>query len=442
MTIKTHWKRRIFNFLMTLFACWMVSCIDIPEEKKSGDAVKIGALLPFTGDLAASGVNIEKALIWVTEQINQNGGLAGRPVELITKDTNSNVQQGIAAARQLIEDEKVIGIIGPEYADLAVQMLPLITENNVVQVSGGVSSTTFTALDKKELWFRTCPSSRTLGSVLAQKIINDGVSNPLILHVNDEYGTNFADMLGVELSALLEESPIQLAFQSGLQSYRTILALAFDHSPDAIILVAYPKSGATIIADWDAMGGDNRLYFSDSLNNEVFVQNVPPGSIEGMWGVAHAKSADATVFTGQFEKEWPGDHPLFSSFYNYDALAILALAIEEAYVDSGSNEIPNAQDIASHIFSVSSNSTGKKVAWYELDYGLNLLRNKNVAAYAGINYRGASGFVELDEHGEIFSGLARLWSVKNGQIVYSENVAGLTTTNSVSNGYSAPTKGD
>ncbi|MBN2342785.1 MAG: ABC transporter substrate-binding protein [Deltaproteobacteria bacterium] len=417
--------------LVCLFAVWMISCIDVPENGVDGDTVKIGALLPFTGDLAASGANIEKTLIWVTEQINENGGLAGRPVELITKDTNSDVVQGMSAARQLIEEEGVVAIVGPEYADLALRMMPLIAQNDVVQVSGGVSSTAFTSLDQKELWFRTCPSSLTLGSVLAQRIVNDGVHAPLILHVNDEYGTNFSDMLSMELTEYLDETPIQIGFKSGLQSYRTILRLALDHSPDAIVLVAYPKTGATIIADWSAMGGDQRLYFSDSLDNEVFLQNVPPGSIDGMTGVAHADSSDTAVFAGQFEERWPGEQPLLSSYYNYDALSILALAIEEAYVESGSTAIPSAQEIATHILNVSSNSTGKKVAWYELEYGLHLLRNKDVAAYAGINYRGASGFVELDEHGEIFSGLAKLWTVLDGQIVYGENVAGLPVSTQV-----------
>ena len=410
---------------MMISAVGSVGCIDDSSKKIPEGSIRIGALLPFTGDLAASGANIERALIWAAEQINEQGGVAGHPIALITRDTNSAVERGMDSARALIEEEGVVAVIGPEYADLALEMMPLIEKNDVIQISGGVSSTAFTELDEKNVWFRTCPSSLTLGSVLAKKIYDDGMQNPVILHIADEYGTNFAEMVRAELTAYLGDEPFQLGFQPDRSSYREVLTTALERQPDAIVLVAYPKSGAVFVSDWNAMGAGEKLYFSDALFNEVFVSNVPPGSIDGMVGITHAATTDAEVFAKSFAERWPGDTPLPASYFNFDALALLALAIEQAYIESGSEAFPSTEQIADHLVSVSSISTGKKVAWYEIDYGFDLLRNQDVPSYAGINYRGASGSLDLDEHGEVFSGLAQLWTVEDDRIVKGETVSAL-----------------
>ena len=61
--------------------------------------------------------------------------------------------------------------------------------------------------------------------------------------------------------------------------------------PEAIVLVADPPSGAAILRDWSLLVGSARWYFAPSLETDAFTANVPPGSVQGMSGVAPALSA-------------------------------------------------------------------------------------------------------------------------------------------------------
>ena len=392
--------------------------VQTDEGRDDGDAVRIGALLPYTGELAASGANIEHAILWAAEQVNDAGGVAGRPVRIIARDSNSSVDRGMQVARSLIEDEKVVAIIGPEYEDLAREMLPLVTEHDVLVVSGGVTSPRLTTLDTEEYFFRTTPTAVAFGSVLADAAYADGVRRLAILYVSDEYGKGFASAVNGQFERFEGTTVERIPFAPGASSYRELVSEASEFDPDGIALVAYPRSGATIVSDWAALGKEARWYFSHTLRSDEFVKNVPPGTIDGMIGTSHSlPPGDATVFRSQFERRWPGDTPLTPAFFNYDALAVLLLAIEEAAVENQTTGVPSASQIREHIQTVSSNSRGKVVSWHDLDYGLHLLREKDVPAYGGIDYRGASGFVDLNEHGDVVAGLVQIWSVRDGRIV-------------------------
>ena len=58
------------------FLWMMISCMEHPEKMET-DTIIIGALLPFTGDIGATGGNIEKALIMIEEEVNKAGGIGG-----------------------------------------------------------------------------------------------------------------------------------------------------------------------------------------------------------------------------------------------------------------------------------------------------------------------------------------------------------------------------
>ncbi len=414
----------VLGSLLALFATQSACSVDTEEEKRDPNAVKIGALLPFTGELAAEGANIERAILWAAEEVNKAGGVAsGRHVEVIARDSNSSVERGMESARELIEDQGVIAIIGPQYEELAKEMVPLITEKQVINISGGVTSPIFTDLDTENLWFRTTPSSEAFGSVLADTAYKDKVRRLAILYVSDEYGRGFSSALRDKFLSYGNTTVELTPFASGQASYRETLAEVIEYEPDGIALVAYPRSGATIVSDWSTLGRDVNWYFSNTLRADEFVQNVPPDTIEGMTGTSHSlPPGDETVFRGHFGDRWPGDVPLPASFFNYDAAAVLLLAIEEAAIEYDTDDVPSAEQIAEHMELVSATSRGKTVPWHDIALGLDLVRYKNVPAYAGINYRGVSGFVDLDEHGDIFTGLVQLWTVDNGRVVGGETV--------------------
>ncbi len=79
----------------------------------SGESIKIGAIFAVTGPAAYLGAPEEKTVRMLVDDINKAGGLLGRPVQLIVKDSGASAEKAISFAKQLIEEENVVAILGP-----------------------------------------------------------------------------------------------------------------------------------------------------------------------------------------------------------------------------------------------------------------------------------------------------------------------------------------
>jgi branched-chain amino acid transport system substrate-binding protein len=79
----------------------------------AADTIKIGALLSVTGPASNLGAPEARTLEMLVHDINAKGGIAGKHIELLIKDTGGSPEKAISFARQLIEEEKVFAIIGP-----------------------------------------------------------------------------------------------------------------------------------------------------------------------------------------------------------------------------------------------------------------------------------------------------------------------------------------
>ena len=79
----------------------------------AADPIKIGAIFGVTGPAAYLGAPEEKTVRMLVDDINKSGGLLGRQVQLIIKDSGANSEKAISFAKQLIDEEGVVAIIGP-----------------------------------------------------------------------------------------------------------------------------------------------------------------------------------------------------------------------------------------------------------------------------------------------------------------------------------------
>lgn len=398
---------------MRRYACIaaaLAACVGTPADEPP-DAVRIGALLPFTGEIAATGTNIERALILAADRLNAAGGVAGRKVRIVARDDHSDPRRGLEVARQMIVDEGIRYIVGPENEELARRMLPLIKQYGVVQISGGVTSPTFTTADDGGFWFRTNGSALVFGRALAARMRAEGVRRAVVLYVGDEYGTGFANVVVYELTQVRIQSPAPLSFQPDERSYRPLIEAARASAPDAVVLIAHPKSGAAIVSEWAILGPSPRWFLAPSLRTDELVANVPPGLLGGAIGVAPSVAGDSARFVEDFSARFGGDVPLGVAFRYFDAAALLGLAIASA-----SNLLPAGQlptgDLVRDQLHVVSRPSGDLVAWYELDRALELL-----GAGRDVDYRGASGDVDLTARGDVETTVVEYWTVQDDRIV-------------------------
>ncbi len=103
--------------------------------------VKIGAILSVTGPAAYLGGPEEKTLKMMAEEYNKNGGINGQKVELIIKDTASKSENALSFAKQLIEEDGVVAIIGPSTSGETMAIKDLCEKEKVPLISCAAAET-------------------------------------------------------------------------------------------------------------------------------------------------------------------------------------------------------------------------------------------------------------------------------------------------------------
>ena len=101
----------------------------------TSEAIRVGALFAVTGGAANLGLPESRTATMLVDEINAAGGLLGRQIELTLMDTGGSSEKAVSFARQLIEEKKVLAIIGPSTSGETLAIKALCEENKTILLS-------------------------------------------------------------------------------------------------------------------------------------------------------------------------------------------------------------------------------------------------------------------------------------------------------------------
>jgi branched-chain amino acid transport system substrate-binding protein len=111
------------------------------QAAAAGEPIKVGAIFAITGPAANLGGPEEKTARMRVEQINAAGGVLGRPIKLIVKDSGGKTETAISAAKQLMDEEQVLAIIGPSTSGETLAVKTLCQEGKTILLSCAAAET-------------------------------------------------------------------------------------------------------------------------------------------------------------------------------------------------------------------------------------------------------------------------------------------------------------
>lgn len=404
MMIVTHGRRKISAVLLMLFLVAAVTIVigcgggettttaaggtETTAAATSGDEIPIGFLTSYTGELGAYGQKWYDAASMAVEEINAAGGVNGRPIKLYTEDDQTNVEEGVKAARKLINVNKVVAIAGPT-SDVLFAIWPIAKDNKVVICSEAAGTTKF---DNQggDYVFRTVASDSFDGKVAARVLYEEkGFRKIAMLYENDEGRKSIADVTRQAFLDLGGEIVADVAFAPKQSTYSAELKKVADASPEAVWLGSGQESAVILFKDASQRDyGWTWMVSSDVAVPEMF-DLVGADVLEGT--LTETPSADTTeqrvqdwnaAFLAKFGVEGTG---AFQS-NSYDQLIVLALAMVAANDATGEGINANYKAIAS--------PPGEVV--YTFADGAKLL-----AEGKDINYEGISGPLDFDQYGNV-----------------------------------------
>jgi branched-chain amino acid transport system substrate-binding protein len=400
----------IKSLLLMLSFMLMVQCDDSEDVKDYSNDINIGVLLPQTGDLAAYGTPMLNGAILAAEQINAAGGVLGKDIHIVLRDSETNPTKAAATAEYTANQNNLEVIIGAAASSVTIEVIHKITPKDVLLISGSSTSPALTSIDDNGLFFRTVPSDDLQGKALAQKADALGYQKGAVLYINDSYGSGLKDAFVAEFTTELGHSvTTSIPFEAEQSDYTAELDQVFADDPDFVMLVAFPNSGGTIIHDWASGGYGGTFIFTDGLKSPDFITNAGASNIEGMIGTAPAGATqNFNIYANAFEARF-GQNPreVIYSESHYDAMMLIALAIEQA------GEVSSTA-IAAALKLVSAD--GEVVTGANIASALQKVRSG-----ADINYEGAAGPVDFDDNGDVTADY-EVWKVENGEIVTVEYI--------------------
>src|SRR5215469_14100504 len=151
--------------------------------------IPIGYLPALTGPSSSTGVGINRGIQLAVQEINDAGGIDGRPLELITRDTQSDPTKAVNGAAELTRGQKVSVVFGPVNSGESLAVVPLLARTNTPQVHPCWVDT-LTDPSKYPMCFRNAPTNQQIGAA-ANRYVVDVLKRKKVAVISDTtgYGT-------------------------------------------------------------------------------------------------------------------------------------------------------------------------------------------------------------------------------------------------------------
>src|SRR5580704_16804670 len=153
------------------------------------DPIPVGYLPALTGPSSSTGVGINRGIQLAVQEINAAGGIDGRQLELITRDTQSDPTKAVNGAAELTRGQKVSVVFGPVNSGESLAVVPLLARTNTPQIHPCWVDA-LTDPQKYPMCFRNAPTNQQIGSA-ANRYVMDVLKRKKVAVISDTtgYGT-------------------------------------------------------------------------------------------------------------------------------------------------------------------------------------------------------------------------------------------------------------
>ena len=334
---------RIFGILvlgLVLVASGCKKSPEAPVETPSAEAapIKVGAIFAITGPAAFLGAPEQKTAEMLVEQINQAGGVAGHGIELIVKDSGAKPENAISLAKQLIDEEKVLAIIGPSTSGESMAIKDICQEGKTILLSCAAAETIVNPL--ASYVFKTPQKDSDAARRIFETMKEKGITKVGVVVSNDGFGTAGAKQLADLAGEYGMKIAISETYDKAETDLTSVLTKLKGQDVQAVVNWSIVPAQSLVAKNMKQIGLDVPLFQSHGFGNIKYVQaggEAANGTIFpcGRLLVAdvlpddHPQKAVLVKYKHDYESRYEEDASTFGG-HAYDALLILAEAVKKA----------------------------------------------------------------------------------------------------------------
>ncbi len=310
-------------------------------SNKGSNVIKIGVVSPLTGSAAVYGEPAAKSIELAAKEINVNGGILGKQVQLIVEDGKCDGATSASAAQKLIAIDKVHVILGGHCSTESLVMAPIIDKANIVMIAGITSSPAFT--DASPFAFRNSPSSAFYTSKSADQAYALGYRKIAALYENKDFPVGVFKAFNARFTELGGTIVSSDAFASDATDLRSYIIKIDKEKPDAILTASQgPAQAVNFLTEMKQLGLLDKYPIVSGAQNISGAINTQTGGlldnpkIFTTDGYADPSSAKTVAFVNGYKTEYGAVPPTNLAYLAtaYDSLYMAKEAIESCKSDS------------------------------------------------------------------------------------------------------------
>lgn len=326
----------IVALLIVVLGGWYGFSKNQPSASTTSGPIKVGVILPLTGDAAVYGEPLGHVLQIAADEINASGGVDGNQMQLVIEDGKCNGTDAASAAQKLVNIDHVQVVVGGFCSGESLSAEPIATAGKVAILSGGSSSPKLTGISK--YFARNYPSDSFQGKILADIAYTDkGWKKVATIQEQTDYALGVYNAFSTEFTRL-GGTVTNESFPSESTDFRTSISKMKAENPDAVLVsVQTPATAARVFAQMNQLGWKPHLLIVDAITGDPKTLTDNKTLLEGAITAEFGVDPGNAKFSGMIAsyKAKYGEEPPYQSYAQtlYDAVYLVADAVKSVGYD-------------------------------------------------------------------------------------------------------------
>lgn len=301
-----------------------------------GDTVKIGLNFELSGKVADYGIKERNGASIAIDQFNAR---EDKPftVEGVEIDDKGDAAESVTAITKLIEQDGVVGVVGPATSGASIATYEFATSKQVPVVSpsatqvGATLKADGTAYDYA---WRVCFEDSYQGQGMAEYAYNDlGMKKVVMINEVSDYGNGLAAAFKEKFTELGGEIVDETQYQSGDTDFASFVTKIKGLDFDGIYVAGYYNEAAQIVKAVKAEGIDKPIIGADGFDSADFIQQVGTDAANNIYYTTAYTAIDPSEELQKFIDDYSakyGEEPSMFAALSYDATNLLLSSLESS----------------------------------------------------------------------------------------------------------------
>lgn len=342
-------KTRILTCLTVLIivaGLLLSGCAGSKDAGKAGagkEPYKIGAVVDISGSSSSLGVPERNTLQMLVDKVNAAGGVNGHPLELTILDNKSDETEAVLAVKKLIDQQKVLAVIGCSASGTSMSMIDTVQKEKVPMISMAAASQIVEPVKERQWVFKTAQSDIVTINKLIGYLKEKGLTKVAFLYMNNAYGDGGKKAFTVAAQSGGLQIVAEEKFEATDKDMTPQLTRVKTSGAQAAVVWAIPPSASIVTKNFKDLNMGIPLLHSHGVGNQNFIdlaQGAADGvilpigklTVSGQIPDSDPQKKVLATYIEDYSKKYNSPPNSFGG-YAWDAFYLLVNALEKAGPD-------------------------------------------------------------------------------------------------------------